>query len=474
MIKSIISITLIFLFTGILNSQHTCAQSTKPPSNASFVIVSEILVTGNKTTKQQVILRELLLKNGDTIPKAQLDELIRKSKDNLFNTSLFNFINIKIIEEKFGYMRVLVMVEERWYLWPYPIFEHADRNFSAFLHEKDWTKINYGLYLVKNNFRGRRETFKVKARVGYKEQFQLFYDNPYLTKNKKHGMSVEFSWFQQHEIAYKTINDQLVYYKDEDKYIRQYFDSYLNYQFRKQHYTNHRFYLSFTKGNISDTIVSLNPNYFGRNNDNIHFLSLSYKLDHDKRNYKYYPLFGYNLGVIVSQKGLGLLKDEMSGITALEFEANKFFKLSEHWYSAIGGKARFSSTKKQPYFIQQALGYNNSLRSFEYNVIGGQHFFLGRSFIKYALVPMNVTHFESWSWNKFNKIHYSVFLNYFLDAGYVYNRFQAPQNSLPNTFLLSSGIGLDFVTYYDQIIRFEYSFNQLGQHGFFIHFGKAF
>ena len=41
-------------------------------------------------------------------------------------------------------------------------------------------------------------------------------------------------------------------------------------------------------------------------------------------------------------------------------------------------------------------------------------------------------------------------------------------------FILSTvfgtGIGIDFVTYYDKVIRFEYGVNDMGETGLFIHF----
>ena len=40
--------------------------------------------------------------------------------------------------------------------------------------------------------------------------------------------------------------------------------------------------------------------------------------------------------------------------------------------------------------------------------------------------------------------------------------------------LLGTGIGLDTVTFYDLIVRMEYTFNIEGDHGFFLHVRKEF
>jgi len=40
---------------------------------------------------------------------------------------------------------------------------------------------------------------------------------------------------------------------------------------------------------------------------------------------------------------------------------------------------------------------------------------------------------------------------------------------LNNKYLHTWGIGLDILTIYDVVLKFEYSFNQLGDKGFYFH-----
>ena len=70
--------------------------------------------------------------------------------------------------------------------------------------------------------------------------------------------------------------------------------------------------------------------------------------------------------------------------------------------------------------------------------------------------------------SKINTLHYAVYLNIFADAGYVKDSYYKNSNALSNTWLFGYGIGLDYVTYYDKTLRFEYSINRMGQGGFFI------
>lgn len=446
----------------------------KALSDSTEITINKIFVGGNKKTKERIIKRELLFQYGDTLFKVHLDDKIEKSKNNLLNTSLFNYVTINTVEVEKNIIDIYVLVEERWYLWPYLIFEHADRNLSSFLHNKDWSRINYGLMLVKNNFRGRGETLKFKFRFGYKEQFQLAYEIPYIGKSRQHGLSAEFNWFRQHEIPYITEYDALVFYKDENSYISKMFGSRLTYQFRNKHYLRHSFSATYSFSEVGDTIIKLNANYFGKKTNKTQYLGLIYNLNLDRRNYKYYPLSGYNIEVNLSQKGLNILSNEIQGVWEIGAGAYYYLGLSDRWFSGFGAQGKISSNLKQPFYIERGLGYATFLRSFEYNVIDGQSLATGRAFIKYAIIPIQVKHIESWGWAKFNKIHYSLYINTFFDTGYVHDVFPNNSNTLPNSFLASAGIGIDLVAYYDQVIRFEYSINRFGASGFFLHVGKAF
>lgn len=460
-------VVLLFVLLGSVQSQSL-------PADTNQVIVAKIVIAGNKTTKELIIRRELLINSGDTLIVKDFNHAIERSKKNLLNTALFNYVYINTFRESPTHMSVYVLLEERWYFWPYVIFEHADRNFSAFLNEKDWSRINYGLMLVKNNFRGRRETVKAKFRLGYKEQYQIYYDNPNLSKNQKHGLTTEITYFRQKQVQYLTLNDKPQQYSNFENYMLTHLNYNLTYYFRNKHYTVHKLSTIYTHASIADTIVSLNPNFFGNHKNQLRYFTLAYLMDHDKRDYKYYPLTGFNVTFMLARKGLNLFNTDQVGIWDLQTAAYGYYKIHNRWYTGTGGKIKLSTRKKQAYFIEEALGYDEFLRSFEYNLIDGQCYIINRAFLKYEVIPTRVKVIQSWGWSKFNKIHYALYSNVFFDHGYVYDVSPDPSNKLPNHYLYSFGLGIDLVTYYDQVFRFEYSINPQGPDGFFIHLGKAF
>ena len=92
--------------------------------------IKKIIITGNELTKDRIVLRELSFKKDDLIQLGQINKQIQLSKSNLTNLNLFNFITIKheIRNEKINFTIELI---ERWYIWPYPIFEISERNFNV-------------------------------------------------------------------------------------------------------------------------------------------------------------------------------------------------------------------------------------------------------------------------------------------------------------------------------------------------------
>jgi outer membrane protein assembly factor BamA len=75
---------------------------------------------------------------------------------------------------------------------------------------------------------------------------------------------------------------------------------------------------------------------------------------------------------------------------------------------------------------------------------------------------------------QFKKAFYSVYFSIFADIGGVIDNQFSNENSLNNSLLASQGVSLDIVTYYDKLIRLEYSRNHLNEWGLYIHFSNPF
>lgn len=453
--------------------QDTSLFAQNSLANDSIYIVSDISIAGNVKTKNHIIARELTFALGDTISAKCLKHHVQRCKDNLQNTSLFNYIYIDTVVNYPNRLALSIKVEERWYTWPYPIFEHADRNFSAFLHEKDWSKINYGFYVQQYNFRGRNEYLKVKARYGYKSQYSLTYENPNIDKHQRYGVSGDISYFRQNEVSVKTANDKPQYLKLDDEFARELIVAELAYSYRHHLYNKHTIGFGWEQVEVADTVVSLNTDYFGDARKRMSYFWARYSFSRDVRDSKVYPLKGYWLNLGATQLGLGVDKESDLNVSYVKGVFSKHFNINGAFYLASGFAVKKTFTKKTPYYLKNALGYDDFLRGYEYYVIDGDDYFSMKHSFKYELLSPRVKKVGLIPFEKFNKVHYAIYCNAFFDSGYVWGE-KINNNTMVNEFLYSGGVGIDFVTYYDRIVRFEFTVNKFGEKGFFIHFGAPF
>lgn len=444
--------------------------TVKPQDTSSYVVVNKIILIGNKKTKDRIVFRELSFSLNDTINKKDVQSQITESKNNLINTSLFNFVTIKytITDNKIDFT---INLEERWYLWPYPILEHADRNFSSFLHNRDWNRINYGIYFVKYNFRGRREILKIKLRSGYKEQYSLIYSLPFIDKKQKNGIDIQTYYFRQHEISYNTINNQQIFSKLENKYFSENFFQVISYNFRPRFFNTFNLQIGYNNINVNDTIINLNNEYLFNNQTNMQYIFSKISFTKDLRNNKIYPLSGYYYNINLTKKGFGILSN--FSMLQLYQDFRIYNKIYNRFYFQTRLAVKNIFLQKIPYYFQNALGYENYLRGYEYYVIDGNRYYLTRTNIKYEIIPTTKKVINIIPFDKFKKIHYALYTNIFFDSGYVNNDINTTTNYMQNQFLYSYGIGFDFVTYYDKVFRIEYSINKFGTKGIFLHLSSS-
>ena len=433
----------------------------------NLVVVHDISLSGNKQTKDFVIFRELSFHKGDTLDMNQWSEIKNVNEDNLLNTGLFNFVTITADSTGSRKINILISVEERWYLWPYPILEHADRNFSSFLHYRDWRMVNYGFYIEKENFRGRNEILKAKIRLGYREQYGFYYGKPFFRHNENNGIGYFFAYNRQRESSYATDSNRLIYFQSE-KYVRESYESefYFSHRFDLFHFLN--FSVGFANRQATDTaLILLNPNFYGNNRSQITYLSLSAGYTIDKRDIHYYPVKGYYLSVSMIKYGLGIF-DGLNQYAAY-LDAKKFWQFSRRWTAANGLSLR-NAPRNLPYILNYGLGYGEYLNGFEYYVIQGSDYFTFKNMVRFNLLPRKITRISFIPFEKFNKIHYAAYINAFFHTGYVWNFQPSPYyNSMENTILYSYGLGLDIVTYYDKVFRIDFSINNFNQKGIYLH-----
>ncbi|HEX6889364.1 MAG TPA: POTRA domain-containing protein, partial [Chryseolinea sp.] len=270
----------IFSFFVLISLQHTLVagdsyavqDSIKRPGKARpgndstghFIHINRIFVVGNRVTKERIILRELTLKPGDIVYSTELPIILDMDKKKLINTRLFNTVEVRILEFQPDQIDLLIDLNERWYTFPSPIFELADRNFNEWWqnYNHDFSRVNYGLRLYQFNMRGRNETLRLTAQFGFTRRFEISYRFPYIDKKQKHGLIVDFDFSEAKNMAYRTFDHKLEFLEADDL-LKSTRGGGLTYTFRNSFYSSHALKIEYRSSSIYDTITSLNPNYFG-------------------------------------------------------------------------------------------------------------------------------------------------------------------------------------------------------------------
>lgn len=450
------------------------ARISSLPANilpSDYVIVQHIEFEGNQSTRQHILQRELLFAPGDTLRKDRLLEIIEQSRENLLNTSLFNFVNASLIFQELNpFVDIHFSFVERWYIWPFPIFEIAERNVNTWMENPNLSRSNYGAYIVKENFRGRMERLSILARAGYRQNYGIAYHVPYINQGHKLGMAFALGWNFRRETNYLTQNNTQLHFAHPSGFALQQFYAQARVFYRDGIHRTHSFILGYDQFRFADSLLILNPNFSPGSKTFAPFFSLGYEYKNDHRDVRAYPLRGYYFDLRLRRNGLGILEQEKTDVSFAETSIRRFWALQGRWYFAAGINAKVSAGNFQPYFLQQGLGFRGDMvRGYENYVIDGQHFAVLKTNLKYELVPSRVRRLGFISNEKFSLIHYALYLNIFSDLGYVKDDMFFRGNPFSNTVLWGNGIGLDLVTYYDKVLRTEFSITRQGQKGIFFH-----
>ena len=462
-------ITLFFCLTISVKGQESKLSDT--------LIVGEIIITGNFITRERVIYRELDFKLNDLVLREAVEYKKQTSINNLTKTSLFNFVEITIEETQENNLIITVNLTERWFIWPNLYLNQTDRNFSEWWRTKDLAKLEYGIGLKVNNFRGAGESLILNYHIGNFTKYELDYRGIYIDKAKRHSLSVLASYSAQNILTWNIESNKEEVLKESHKLLKSTVLA-ITYSYRKGYFNTHSLLFGYSDFRIADTIFSLNPSYLGLGKHEQRYFNLEYEFTRDTRDSRIYPKTGYLVGAAINKRGLGILPDEYNTVD-LNIQFYSYWKLRKRLFLASGVLYASNITDKYAYLSQTGLGYLQFVRGYEYYAVNGSNALLFKSLIKYELLPMKVINLNIWPIRKlhqFNRVPVEVYVNLFFDAGYVSDKFETYKlydNTLVKKMMYGTGAGIDFITYYDKVLGFDYSFNALGERGLFIHWKAA-
>lgn len=436
------------------------------------VQIDRIFIIGNRITKEKIIKRELSLTEGQKQSREKLAELIEADKNKILNTRLFLSANISIIDVDNQKIDLIVRVVERWYIFPFPLLELADRSFNEWWtnQNRDLSRINYGLKLYKYNMRGMNETLILNAQFGFTKLFGLQYNFPYIDRAQKIGLKVSGFYSENNNLNYLTIDHRM---QDLDSiktrsWMRKRVMFGLDLNYRRSFYNIHTFSLNYFNNQIRDTVAVLNPFYFLDGANRQRFFNLEYNFRRDLRDFVSYPLNGFMLQGNISKLGLGIYND----INQVEFSLSyaQYADLGKGFYLSGLFSGRTTYPDVQPYIANNGVGFgSNIIRGYDLYVIEGQHFIMNKTTIKKKIFSHRQKLGKFIPLEEFSTFPIDIYFKAFFDSGYIRNNWSFPENSnlrFTNKYIYGGGVGLDIVSFYDMVMRFEYSMNGFGESTF--------
>jgi outer membrane protein assembly factor BamA len=440
------------------------------------IVVEKITMEGNRRTREEIVLRELKFRTGDTVMISALEKLLEESEQLVMNTGLFNSANI-IIKNWRGadnHVHFHLELAETWYIYPIPIFELADRNFNVWWVEQNRSlqRINFGIQFTHLNFSGRRDRLLLIAQYGYTRKYAMQYTLPYFNKAQTLGVDAVLSFSQNREVNYASQeNKQAFYSNKERRFTYQQFHLSFDFSYRPGFHRFHNVEVAFRQKWVDPFVANeLNPDFFLDRRSRQRSVSLAYRFTFDRRDVQAYPLAGTYLNASLTKTGLGVFSDRNA--LGVEFYYQRYLSLSQKWSTGLllGSKAELIR-KRQPFVDYRALGYQeNTLYGYEYYIVNGLDMGLARGFLRYRLLEKGITFGKLMPIAAFRNMPVKVYLSLNQGAAYVNDPYTGAANPFANRMLWGGGIGLDIVLYYDKVLQIQYSYNHLWEKGLFLHF----
>ncbi|MGB4841031.1 MAG: POTRA domain-containing protein [Saprospiraceae bacterium] len=442
-----------------------------------FVILDSILIHGNKKTRRNVILHEIDFHSGDTISLQMLSGKLISNEKRLQSIGIFTAakINVKNWKTDVNICNIDITVQENWYLYPYIIFELADRNFNVWRKEQNYSfaRVNYGLALNHINLTGNKDKLKIKIQRGFTKKYEVTYDFPYL-KNKW-GIFFNYLYSENREIAYKTLNNKLVFYKkpDDGKLFFRHRAG-IGVTHRTNAQTNQILKIEYLTATV-DSVISgdLNPDYFGAGRLALNYPSLDYLFRYNNTIYPQYPTGGYDIELNFRKEGLGVLNKTNN--TWISFSFEKHSSLNNRFVLSNRMKLKYNfQNTVLPYFLNYSIGYNNdNIAGYQLYVIDGRNFIISNNAIKYRLLDKDINLGDNLP-RQLKIMNFKIYSRFNFDLGYASDPAYGKNNFLTNKLNYGYGPSFDIIIFNNVALSCQYGITGFGDKGFFFESGVNF
>jgi len=401
--------------------------------------VREVVVQGNEVTKDFVILREMALRPGIELTQ----DAIEHDRDQIYNLGLFNRVDVDYTTRGSDAI-VYVTVNERWYLFPYPIFG---------LRYRDINKLYYGLGFSHQNFRGRNEKVHLSFALGYDRWASLMYQNPKLTDGDDLYLNASLGVLEMHSLG-----------SDDGGYLNTNASAVVTLGKRFGFYQTLFATAGYEVWQVSQAAAGRTASASGR--DAFPAVGLRYR--YDTRNVREYATDGGLLALAVTKSGFG--ESEVNLVSA-GFDARRYSPLGGG--TAVGVRCMTNVVWGGivPRYRRSFFGYDERIRGYFNDKIESESQLLASTELRVPILLPRYFEADFIQIPQFRMLRYGIYAAVFADAGRGWNR---NDHVAARPWYGGVGAGLHFLLPYGATIRTEFAVNDRGAAEVYVDFDTSF
>jgi len=405
----------------------------------SILIVGDIQIFGNYTTKEYIIFREMSMQLGDTLTQEAID----RDRNNIYNLGLFNKVDVEYSVSQ-NWASIFIIVSERWYFIPYPILG---------IKYRDPEKLYYGLGVMHKNFRGRNEQLYLNLGLGYDRWLTLGYQNPKITNDddiyfsstftiqKVHNLSSNFGEYENSNIFFSgTIGKRFGLYQA-------------------------------LYGTVGYEVWQVNEPHLNRtvsSSGRDAFLTISMQYKYDTRDNREYTTDGTLISLGIGKSGFG--ESDMN-LTRWSYDLRQFFGFNSGSSAGVRTTGSFTWGGVIPPYRHIFFGYDERIRGYFYKVFEAENRIGMNAELRLPILLPRYLEIDFLGIPEFQKLRYGLYFAVFVDAGKIWSRNQV-LSEVP--WYSGAGAAFHILLPYGFNVQAGAAFNNLGIWEKFIDFDTSF
>ena len=448
-IARIIFFILLFLNTFCLFAQEVDSLKVATPDlflvqldKESIIKIDTIIVVGNKLTDEKIILKELSFSVNDSINLS----MIEYNELRVYDIGLFTQVKFFIFQDENERNTLQIHINERWYLFPYPIFGFKERN---------WDNIFYGLGVAHINFLGLNQKIFASVVLGYDPSARLHYVNPNFIKKDY------------------TIDAQVLYSKTKNKsygergiiddFNENWYSARVLLGHRIDIYKHVRVNLGYKCLELSESVADRTISQNGKDE----YFHMGVAGDINTTDLREFPMQGEYIALYLHKYGFGF--SEIDFLQA-GMDVRKYIPLANSHSLCFRVFTNISIGSRIPYYSKFYFGYGERLRGSFKEIKEGENI-LGL-FTEYRIILLGPKHLilEDMPMPQLAVLRYGLAASFFIDAGEVWDKKMFKWNKLD----IGCGFGLNFLLPYSTVLRAEVGFNSSFKGKFIFDVGVSF